>query len=105
MSDQRRWQLDLFAGLLLLAGLLLSLSVFTHDPAGNGTVYPPESEPRNFLGPVGAWVGETLLATFGIAGKGVVDDGNFCPSALLAALEVVVSEGVSGLSSSPAVLA
>jgi hypothetical protein len=45
-----------------------------------------------------------LLATLGIAGKGVVNAGGFCSSALLAAREIVVPEGVSGLNSSPAVM-
>src|SRR5438067_2492446 len=67
MSDQRRWHLDLSAGLLLLAGLLLSLAVLTQDPADAGSVYPPEPHIHNLLGPAGAWVGDVLLDTLGVS--------------------------------------
>lgn len=65
MSVERPWHLDLLAGLLLVAGLLLCLSVLGLDTSSATPVYPPIREPRNLLGPPGAWVGQLLLETLG----------------------------------------
>src|ERR1700677_2298286 len=68
MPQVRYWRLDLAAGGLLLAGLLVILAVGSHDAADlPGTVYPTNVQPRNLLGPVGADLSAGLLAAFGDA--------------------------------------
>src|SRR5438105_2506372 len=69
MADQRPLRLDLFASGLLLAGLLVGLSVFSHVPAGDSTAlsYPPPKTSSNLLGPPGGWVAQGLHDTFGLA--------------------------------------
>ena len=62
------WRLDLAAGILLCAGLLAALAVFSYDPADlSRTVYPPPAEPRNFLGLPGAWLAGELIDAVGVA--------------------------------------
>ncbi|HLJ92998.1 MAG TPA: DNA translocase FtsK 4TM domain-containing protein, partial [Gemmataceae bacterium] len=54
---------------LLLVGLMLSLAIFSFDPADppGTTVYPPHRDVANLLGPGGAWLARTLLEAFGTA--------------------------------------
>src|ERR1700676_1341906 len=62
------WRLDLTAAILLCAGLLVALAVFSYDPADlPGSVYPPQAEPRNVLGPAGAWLAGELVGALGVA--------------------------------------
>jgi S-DNA-T family DNA segregation ATPase FtsK/SpoIIIE len=65
---ERRLRPDLAAGGLLLAGLLVALSVFSHDPVAgtDSAVYPPQPS-NNFLGPAGGWLAQNLLDTLGVA--------------------------------------
>jgi S-DNA-T family DNA segregation ATPase FtsK/SpoIIIE len=68
MREQRHWRLDLVAGLLLIAGLLMALALFSHCPADDATtVYPSNPTPENLLGSPGAWLAQTLLESLGIA--------------------------------------
>jgi S-DNA-T family DNA segregation ATPase FtsK/SpoIIIE len=69
MSERRPFRLDLAATGLLLAGLLVALCVFSHDPGdgGNGRVYPPPATTHNLLGPVGAALAAALFDTLGVA--------------------------------------
>lgn len=64
MSD-RRYRLDLAAGALLVSGLVVALCVLGHDPGPPGAF--PVPEPRNPLGPPGAWLAEMLYDALGIA--------------------------------------
>jgi S-DNA-T family DNA segregation ATPase FtsK/SpoIIIE len=65
---QRRSRLDLAALGLLLAGLLVALSVFSHDPAAGSASSSPRSErTANFLGPAGNWLATSLHETLGVA--------------------------------------
>jgi S-DNA-T family DNA segregation ATPase FtsK/SpoIIIE len=68
MAD-RRLRLDLAAFGFLLAGLLIALSVLGHDPADplGDALHSPREAARNFLGPPGAWLAESLFGTFGVA--------------------------------------
>ncbi len=63
------WRLDLAAGVLLAAGLVAALCVFSHDPADppGATVYPPNERPHNFLGAPGAEASHALLGALGLA--------------------------------------
>jgi DNA segregation ATPase FtsK/SpoIIIE, S-DNA-T family len=63
MPEVRYWRLDLAAGGLLLAGLLVILAVYTHDPAD----LPTNPQQRNLLGPVGADLSAGLLSALGVA--------------------------------------
>jgi DNA segregation ATPase FtsK/SpoIIIE, S-DNA-T family len=69
MSERRPFRLDFAATGLLLAGLLVALCVFSHDPAdgGNGRVYPPPTSTHNLLGPPGAALAAALFDTLGLA--------------------------------------
>jgi S-DNA-T family DNA segregation ATPase FtsK/SpoIIIE len=68
MLQRRAWRLDLAAGILLCAGLLVALAVFSFDPADlPGSVYPQDAEPRNVLGQPGAWIAGELIQALGIA--------------------------------------
>src|ERR1700704_374664 len=69
MPDRRRLHLDLAATALLLAGLLVALSVFSHDPADppSATVHPAHEVPTNLLGSPGAWLAHSLHETLGVA--------------------------------------
>src|SRR5262249_50309667 len=69
MSERRPFRLDLAATGLLLAGLLVALCVFSHDPAdgGNGRVFPPPATTHNLLGPAGAALAAALFETLGVA--------------------------------------
>src|SRR5262245_38464960 len=67
MAERRGWHLDLVAWGLLLAGLLVALCVFSHDPPPAGAVYPPPPEPDNLLGPGGAWLAQELYEALGCA--------------------------------------
>src|SRR5438093_2181670 len=54
---------------ILLAGVVVALSIFSHNPAdapGN-TIHPPSRVPSNLLGPGGAWLAHILLETLGVA--------------------------------------
>ena len=64
-----RWRLDLAATLLLLAGLLVALAVFSYDPADPpGTaVFPPNERPTNLLGAAGACTAHELVGALGLA--------------------------------------
>src|SRR5205823_4176730 len=66
---ERRFRLDVAAAGLLLAGLAVSLSVLSYDPADppNASIHPAHPVPSNFLGLVGAWLAGTVLGTFGVA--------------------------------------
>ena len=69
MIDRRRFHLDVAAGLLLLAGLLVALCVFSHDPADPpaSAVLPVRERPANLLGHPGAWLSHALHLTLGNA--------------------------------------
>ncbi len=68
MPEVRHWRLDLAAGGLLLAGLLVVLAVSSHDPADlPGPFYPTNPQPHNLLGPVGADLSAGLLSALGDA--------------------------------------
>jgi S-DNA-T family DNA segregation ATPase FtsK/SpoIIIE len=68
MTDRRPWRLDAAAFCLLAAGLLVSLAVFSLDPADRpGAVYPPPAAPRNLLGAPGAWLALALNDALGAA--------------------------------------
>jgi S-DNA-T family DNA segregation ATPase FtsK/SpoIIIE len=68
MSERRAWRLDLAAGILLCAGLLVALAVFSFDPADlPGSVYPPQPAPRNLLGAPGAALAGELVGALGAA--------------------------------------
>jgi S-DNA-T family DNA segregation ATPase FtsK/SpoIIIE len=69
MSDQPRWRLDLIVCAILAAGLLVTLSVLSYDPADapSSCVYPPRMPPANLLGRPGAWLADGLHQAFGVA--------------------------------------
>jgi DNA segregation ATPase FtsK/SpoIIIE, S-DNA-T family len=68
MTERRPWRLDAAAFSLLAAGLLVSVAVFSLDPADRpGAVYPPTSVSRNLLGPAGAWLAFALTDALGVA--------------------------------------
>jgi S-DNA-T family DNA segregation ATPase FtsK/SpoIIIE len=69
MLDVKGFRRDLLACILLLAGLLAALAVFSHDPgdAPGARIFPTHAEPANLLGACGAWVAQELYETFGIA--------------------------------------
>jgi S-DNA-T family DNA segregation ATPase FtsK/SpoIIIE len=68
MIDLRQRRLDVAAGGLLLAGLLVAVAVFSHDPADlPGAVYPPNAEPHNLLGVPGAALAAALIDALGAA--------------------------------------
>ncbi|RMH29278.1 MAG: DNA translocase FtsK [Planctomycetota bacterium] len=60
-----RWTLTLGAVALWL---LLAASLLSHDPADTaaGGVVPPNPDPANWIGPVGAYVSEWLIGTLGV---------------------------------------
>jgi S-DNA-T family DNA segregation ATPase FtsK/SpoIIIE len=63
MRQEKGWQRDGMAWVLLALGLLLTLSVLSHDSLSR--TYPPT--PRgNLLGPAGGWVAQELYDTLGI---------------------------------------
>jgi DNA segregation ATPase FtsK/SpoIIIE, S-DNA-T family len=66
---KRRYRLDLVAGGVLVAGLLVALSVLSYDPADppDATVFPERALPSNFLGFAGAWLAHSLYASLGVA--------------------------------------
>lgn len=69
MASRSTPKLDLTALGLLLAGMLLALCLLSYD-AGDapGTmIFPHHPQTRNILGPVGAWLAETLQETLGAA--------------------------------------
>ncbi len=65
--SESRLPYDVFAGLMLLAGLLLCLCVLGQDSGGPASSYPAASGPGNLLGPAGAWVAQVLLDTLGVS--------------------------------------
>jgi S-DNA-T family DNA segregation ATPase FtsK/SpoIIIE len=66
MSDRRIWRLDVAAFSLLATGLLVSVAIFSLDPADRpGAVYPAESTTHNLLGPAGAWLAFALTDSLG----------------------------------------
>jgi S-DNA-T family DNA segregation ATPase FtsK/SpoIIIE len=68
MSLPRFPRLDLVACVLLLAGLLVALCVFTYDPgAPPAGGYPPPAEPSDLLGPGGTWLAGSLIDALGVA--------------------------------------
>jgi S-DNA-T family DNA segregation ATPase FtsK/SpoIIIE len=68
MTARRPWRLDAAACALLAAGLLVSVAVFSLDPADRpGAVYPPTPGSRNVLGPAGAWLAFALTDALGVA--------------------------------------
>src|SRR5438093_84843 len=66
MAD-RRFSLDLLAGGLFLAGLLVALALFSHDSPAATVVYPRTPPPANLLGPAGAWLARGLYDALGVA--------------------------------------
>jgi S-DNA-T family DNA segregation ATPase FtsK/SpoIIIE len=60
LSDRRAWRLDLAAGVLLCAGLLVALTVFSEGPADL-------SGSTNMLGPPGARLAQALFQSLGVA--------------------------------------
>src|SRR5260370_16165967 len=66
MLANRPWRRDLAAAILLLAGVLLTVAVVSHDTADlPDTVFPPNPTPKNFLGHPGALFAGNLLQSFG----------------------------------------
>jgi S-DNA-T family DNA segregation ATPase FtsK/SpoIIIE len=63
------WRIDLGALVLLVTGLLVSLCVFTDEPAAHSDgLHPSLVIPRqNLLGPGGAWLARELNETLGLA--------------------------------------
>src|SRR5437773_8149112 len=63
------WRLDLAALVLLVAGLLVALSLFTDEPAPGAKVAATVSfvPHRNVLGPGGTWLAQVLTETLGVA--------------------------------------
>ena len=58
MKPPRAWRLDVAAGLLLAAGVLVAVAVAGRDPMDDaGRAYPAPEGVRNPLGPMGAWLG------------------------------------------------
>ena len=62
-------RLDLGAFILLLAGMLVALSVFTDEPAASAEAVQSQAATshHNILGPGGAWLAQVLSETFGVA--------------------------------------
>jgi DNA segregation ATPase FtsK/SpoIIIE, S-DNA-T family len=66
MKLSRAWRLDIAAGLLLVAGLLVAIAVLSRDPMDDpGRVYPAPEEVRNLLGPPGAWLAAEFVGALG----------------------------------------
>jgi S-DNA-T family DNA segregation ATPase FtsK/SpoIIIE len=68
MPLRRSLRIDLAAFALLAAGLLVSVSVFSYDPADppGATVYPANAPVANLLGLPGAWLARRLIETLGV---------------------------------------
>jgi len=62
-------RLDLAATVVLIAGLLISLSVLSNDFAASqpSLLYPKSSAGSNYLGPPGKWLAESLHRTLGLS--------------------------------------
>ena len=58
LDPPSRWRLDLTASLLLVAGFLTAVSVFSHNPDGHSP---------NLLGDLGARLAHGLLSSLGVA--------------------------------------
>src|SRR5438046_1314085 len=69
MPQRQVARLDIAAGTLLFAGLLMALSVLSHEPtmAWGPRSGARESVPANLLGPAGLWLAQTLYETLGVA--------------------------------------
>ncbi len=68
MKNRRQWRLDVAVGGLFLLGLLVSLAVFSYDPADDANVTEPAStSPHNVLGWLGVCLGRALTQTLGVA--------------------------------------
>jgi S-DNA-T family DNA segregation ATPase FtsK/SpoIIIE len=65
MWDRRQRHLDLAACILLVAGFLVALAVFSSD--SGAPTFPPQPASGNLLGPAGAWLGQSLLGSLGLA--------------------------------------
>jgi S-DNA-T family DNA segregation ATPase FtsK/SpoIIIE len=70
MLDRSRLKTDLLALALLAATVVVSLSLFSYDPADPpaATVYPPRTETLNTCGRPGAWTAHLLHLAFGSGG-------------------------------------
>jgi S-DNA-T family DNA segregation ATPase FtsK/SpoIIIE len=64
MADRRGGRMDFLGWGLLLAGLLVAVSVFSHHAV---IAFPPRPESSNLLGPPGAWLAQQLYETLGSA--------------------------------------
>jgi len=64
MADSQGSRVDFFAWGLLVAGLVVAVALFSHEPGA--TSYPPNL-PRNLLGPPGAWLSQQLYGALGAA--------------------------------------
>jgi S-DNA-T family DNA segregation ATPase FtsK/SpoIIIE len=64
MADRRGGRLDFLGWGLLLTGLLVAVSVFSHHAV---IAYPPRPDSSNLLGPPGAWLAQQLHETLGSA--------------------------------------
>ena len=68
MWNRRQWRLDVAVGGLFVLGLLVSLAVFSYDPADNGDlIYPANPSPHNLLGWLGVCLGQALTEALGVA--------------------------------------
>src|SRR5438874_3013814 len=69
LEKHSAWRLDLAALILLVAGLLMALSLFTDEPAPGAKVAATVSfvPHRNVLGPGGTWLARVLTETLGVA--------------------------------------
>ncbi|MCI0457660.1 MAG: DNA translocase FtsK [Gemmataceae bacterium] len=65
MSDRPRPHLDFVAWGLLLAGILITLCVVSHEPTATPANSYPPPEPANILGPAGAWLASELFDALG----------------------------------------
>jgi S-DNA-T family DNA segregation ATPase FtsK/SpoIIIE len=65
MADRQPSLLDFIAWGLLVAGLVVAVTLFSHEP-GSPTAYPPMPA-ANLLGPAGAWLSQQLYEALGAA--------------------------------------
>jgi S-DNA-T family DNA segregation ATPase FtsK/SpoIIIE len=65
MAERRAPRFDYVPWGLLLAGLLVALCLFSHEPSS--ALYPPHTAAGNLFGPAGAWLAQNLLESLGCA--------------------------------------
>jgi S-DNA-T family DNA segregation ATPase FtsK/SpoIIIE len=65
MPERRATRVDFLAWGLLVAGLLMAASVFSHEPTTS--LYPSSAPATNLLGPPGSWLAQQLFDSLGSA--------------------------------------